>query len=185
MKRIILALLLFASAAGCNTTQLDLSRPVKKEYPTVNVPVGMRQSNWLGSQREGSCVHASMISLFRWQNRLNTADYWRRTYGNGAGPEDLAAKFDREKIRYAYTTDGDVRFLEWACQTRRGCGITVMGGSHMVALVHLDAKWAAVLDNNSVSKYRWVPRETLIAEWKASHGWAVTILYTPAAPLPQ
>ncbi len=57
--------------------------------------------------------------------------------------------------------------------------------AHMVALVHLDAKWAAILDNNNVSKFIWVPRETLIAEWKASYGWAVTPIYTPAAPLPQ
>ena len=67
----------------------------------------------------------------------------------------------------------------------RGRGITVMGGAHMVALVYLDDKWAALLDNNAVEKYVWVPRETLIAEWKASYGWAVTPIYTPAAPLPQ
>jgi len=72
-----------------------------------------------------------MISLLRWQYRLNTADYWRRTYGDGEWPEDLAAKFDQEGVRYAYVTNGDVRFLEWACRTRRGCGITVMGGAHM------------------------------------------------------
>ena len=64
----------------------------------------------------------------------------------------MAAKFDREGIRYAYVTNGDVRFLEWACRTRRGCGITVMGGAHMVALVHLDDKWAAILDNNNVEQ---------------------------------
>ena len=88
-------------------------------------------------------------------------------------------------IRYAYVTNGDVRFLEWACRTRRGCGITVLGGAHMVALVHLDDKWAAILDNNNVERFIWVPRETLIAEWKASYGWAVTPIYTPTAPLPQ
>ena len=181
MKWVVLVLLLFVTA-GCDT--LGVFQPIK-EYPTVNVPFDMRQSNWTGSQREGSCVHATMISLFRWQNQLRTANRWRQTQGNGSWPEDLAAKFDREKIRYAYTITGDVRFLEWACQTRRGCGITVMGGGHMVALVHLDAKWAAILDNNNVSKFHWVPRETLIAEWKASRGWAVAPIYTPAAPLPQ
>ena len=51
--------------------------------------------------------------------------------------------------------------------------------------VHLDSKWAAILDNNDVSKFIWVPRETLIAEWRASYGWAVVPVYTPAAPLPQ
>jgi hypothetical protein len=185
MKRILFALLLLASVGGCETVENPRNRVVTKERPVVNIPLAQRQSNWLGSNREGSCVHASMISLFRWQGRYKTADYWRRTYGDGEWPEDMAAKFDREGIRYAYVTNGDVRFLEWACHTRRGCGITVMGGAHMVALVHMDEKWAAVLDNNNVSKFIWVPRETLIAEWKASYGWAVTPIYTPAAPLPQ
>ena len=95
--------------------------------------------------------------------RYSTADYWRQSYGNGSWPSDLAAKFDREKVRYAYTESGDVRFLEWACRTRRGCGITVLGGAHMVTLVHLDDQWAAILDNNNVSKFIWVPRTALIA----------------------
>ena len=185
MKRILSMLILLASLAGCEFNE-DMGMPVSiKERPTVNVPAALRQSNWRGPQGQGSCVHATMISLFRWQYRLNTADYWRRTYGDGEYPEDLAAKFDQEGIRYAYVTNGDVRFLEWACRTRRGCGITVMGGAHMVALVHLDNKWAAILDNNNVERFIWVPRETLIAEWKASYGWAVTPIYTPAAPLPQ
>ena len=185
MKRIPFALVLLVVVAGCEAVENAGNRVVKKERPVVNVPLALRQSNWLGSNREGSCVHASMISLFRWQGRYRTADYWRKTYGNGEWPEDMAAKFDREGIRYGYVENGDVRFLEWACRTRRGCGITVMGGAHMVALVHLDDRWAALLDNNNVSKFIWVPRETLIAEWKASYGWAVTPIYTPAAPLPQ
>ena len=185
MRRVFSVLVLLASVAGCEVNQnLGMSAP-KKERPTVNVPAALRQSNWIGNQGQGSCVHASMISLFRWQYRLKTADYWRKSYGDGEYPEDLAARFNKEGIRYAYVTNGDVRFLEWACRTRRGCGITVMGGAHMVALVHLDDKWAAILDNNSVERFIWVPRETLIAEWKASYGWAVTPIYTPAAPLPQ
>jgi hypothetical protein len=185
MKRILLALALLVVIAGCEVTENTGNRAVKKERPVVNIPLALRQSNWRGSQGEGSCVHATMISLFRWQGRLNTAERWRKTYGNGEWPGNLAAKFDREGVRYAYVENGDVRFLEWSCRTRRGCGITVMGGAHMVALVHLDEKWAAILDNNNVSKFTWVPRETLIAEWKASYGWAVAPIYTPAAPLPQ
>lgn len=177
----LLVLVLCVACVGC---EVPLTRaPVAKEMPTVNVPKADRQSNWLGNQRQGSCVHASMISLFRWQGRPHTADYWRRTYGNGEKPQGLAAKFDQENIRYAYVTNGDVSFLEWACKTRRGAGITVRGGKHMVTLVHLDAKWAAILDNNNIEAFIWVPRETLIAEWKASYGWAVTPVYTPAAPL--
>ena len=185
MRRTLLALVLLASVAGCEVEENFGPSAVKKERPTVNLPAVLRQSNWRGPQGQGSCVHATMISLFRWQYRLKTADHWRQTYGDGEQPEDLAAKFNEEGIRYAYVTNGDVRFLEWACSTRRGCGITVMGGAHMVALVYLDDKWAAILDNNNVENFIWVPRETLIAEWKASYGWAGTPIYTPAAPLPQ
>ena len=85
-------------------------RPPRLEYPTVNLPVSLRQSNWLGNKNEGSCVHATMISLLRWQGRLGTADYWRQHYGNGEWPEDLAAKFDHEGVRYAYVTNGDPEF---------------------------------------------------------------------------
>ncbi len=126
-----------------------------------------------------------MVTLLRWQGRYGMADHWRRTYGNASGPEDLAAKLDREHIRYAYTSEQrDVGFLEWACRTRRGCGVAIQGGQHMIALVHLDAQWAGLLDDNATDHYIWVPRERFIAEWLASDSWAVTPLYAPAAPLP-
>ena len=183
MKRNILVLVLACLVfSGCTGDGIKI-RPVKKERPTVNLPLSLRQSNWWAG--DGSCTWASMVSLLRWQGRYQTADWVRQNYGGGEYPEDMAAKLDAAKIRYAYTTDGNVKFLEWACRTRRGCGITVLGGAHMVALVYLDDKWAALLDNNAVEHYIWVPRETLIAEWKASLGWAVTPIYTPAAPLPQ
>jgi hypothetical protein len=183
MKRIILAILLLATIAGCEP-RLTEKTPAKKERPTVNLPLVLRQKNWLGPQREGSCTWASMLSLLRWQGHYKMADWIRKNYGDGEWPDDMAQKLDKAGVRYAYVTNGDVEFLEWACKTRRGCGITVMGGAHMVCLVYLDDKWAALLDNNRVEKFIWVPRETLIAEWKASLGWAVTPVYSPCPPLP-
>jgi hypothetical protein len=156
--------------------------PVQVERPIVNIPLACRESNW--ETNSGSCVHASMIALFRWQGRFGMADYWRRAYGGGENPDGLVEKFERQKIRYAYVTNGDVSFLEWAVKTRRGCGVVVKGGSHMVCLLALDDKYACLLDNNRIEKFIWVPRESFLAEWKASDGWAVTILYPPAAPLP-
>jgi len=158
-----------------------------QERPIVNIPMELRQGNWLGSGglHDGSCVWASMVSLLHWQGRHNTAEWLRRHYGGGEWPGHFADQLDKAGIRYAYVTNGDEAFLEWACSTRRGAGITVMGGIHMVTLVHLDEKWAAILDNNDVTKFIWIPREKLIAEWKASRGWAVTPIYTPAAPLPK
>lgn len=188
MKRSLLALgsALLWVVAGCEpqSTGPRLAPPVRKERPTVNLPFVLRQSNWQGPQREGSCTWASMISLLRWQGCYQIADWIRKNYGDGEWPDDMAAKLSTISVRFAYVTNGDVKFLEWACRTRRGCGITVMGGAHMVCLVYMDDKYAAFLDNNNVSTYIWVPRETLIAEWRASHGWAITPIYTPYPPLP-
>jgi predicted small lipoprotein YifL/ABC-type bacteriocin/lantibiotic exporter with double-glycine peptidase domain len=190
MKRTILAALLAAMLAGCGTPLVIPpampTKPAAKERPTVNLPRDLRQGNWRGpNKNEGSCTWASLISLLRWQGRYNTANWVRENCGDGEWATTMASQLNDIDVRYAYVTNGDVKFLEWACATRRGCAITVQGGKHMVALVHLDDQWAALLDNNDVSRYRWIPRETLIAEWKASNGWAITPIYTPAAPLPQ
>jgi len=179
MKYLFLLILVLAGCEGIRPQQVSFERPV------VNVPRECRQSNWLGSLGQGSCVHATMISLLRWQGRYDTAAQWKNKYGNGESPEGLVAKFEANGTRFAETTLGDVAFLEWAVRTRRGCGVTVMGGKHMVALVHLDNQFAILLDNNRVDRFIVVPRETFLAEWKNSYGWAITILYAPAAPLPQ
>ena len=194
MKRLSIIALFLLSLAGCDDIEIRFAEPsvdnrrvpaVRVEYPTVNLPVALRQGNWQGNEGEGSCVHASMISLFRWQGRYAMADHWRRAYGNGEWPQGLAAKMDREGVRFAYTAGrNDVRFLEWACRTRRGCGVTVLGGRHMVCLVHFDEKWAGILDNNDPSRIQWIPRRTFLAEWFNSNSWAVAPVYAPAPPLP-
>lgn len=155
--------------------------PVVPEQPTVNIPKGDRESNWGG----GSCVHASVVMLFRWQGRPAMAQHWRETYGGGESARGLHSKMNREGIRYAYTTNADVKFIEWALKTHRGAAVTWMGGVHMVCLVHLDDKRAGILDNNSIGRVKWMPRTQFLAEWRASDGWATAVLYTPSAPLPQ
>jgi hypothetical protein len=186
------ALLLIVAAAGCQAViepdgplvlPLDPA-PIRSEYPTVNLPLGLRQQNWIGDRGEGSCVHASMVMLFRWQGFPAMADWWRQNNANGEWAADLAQKFNAANVRWAETTTGDDSFLEWACSTRRGCGVTVMGGRHMVCLVHFDDKWAGILDNNDIQTIHWYPRETFLAEWKSSYGWAVAPVYQPAPPLP-
>jgi hypothetical protein len=181
MKRLIVGLILILAAVNETAPAL---RPLEKIYPpelpTVNIPLALREQNWGG----GSCVWASTIPLLRWQGRYDLADEVRKTYSGGEYPEDHNAKMDKLGIKYAYTTKGDVGFLEWALRTRRGAGVTVMGGAHMVDLVALDNKYACLLDNNHIDKFLWIPRETFLAEWKSSYGWAVTPVYSPTAPLP-
>lgn len=206
MRRIIVALVLLFSV-GCNGPividwgggVLPLTTPTpapnrpryqypayQVEYPTVNLETVLRQKNWRGRKGEGSCVHATTIMLLRWQGQYQWADYWKATYGDGEWPEGLASKFDAEGIQYAYTSgERNVHFLEWACQTRRGAGVTCMGGIHMVMLVHLDNEWAGIIDNNYPDEVKWYPRETFLQEWYNSNSWAVTpIISCPPPPLP-
>ena len=145
----------------------------------------MRTQNWFGDQGSGSCVFAGMVPLLRWQGRNAAADRIRE-YGDGAGPERLDQIFDEEGIRYAQVTNGDETFLDWALKTRRGCGICyqIPEGCHFVTLVYLDDAQAAILDNNDIDHFIWMPREELLAKWRAIGGWAITPVYSPAAPLP-
>ncbi|MHC4302100.1 MAG: hypothetical protein ACYS7Y_32965 [Planctomycetota bacterium] len=177
-----LLLIVFAGSVicGCNTYRGEYPA-FEEELPVVNVSYEMRQHNYTPG---GSCVHASLITLLRWQNRSEEAAMWRREFSGGEWATSVARKLDSRGIRYAYTSEGDVEFLEWACRTRRGAGVTVRGGAHMVTLTHLDDEWAVLLDNNNISKFIWLPRQEFIDEWQASHGWAVTPIYSPHAPLP-
>lgn len=206
MKRIVLAVILCLTlSSGCDQTlTIDFgtggaifntivdNRPnvvypeYEGEFPTVNLDKALRQENWLGNENEGSCVHATFMMLLRWQGRDDLADYWKANYENGEWPIGLADKCDMEGIKYAYTSmENDVSFLEWACNTRRGCGVTVKEGAHMVMLVHLDAERAGILDNNHPGEIKWVARDEFIAEWMNSRSWAVTpIMGPPPSPLP-
>jgi len=205
MRKLFAAVLLLALTVGCDESltidfgdianvpminhpvnhPVNVYPPLTEEYPTISIEQVFREKNWLGPQGEGSCVHASMVMLFRWQEKYDLADRWRRTYSDGEWATNLAARFDAEGVRYAYTSqENDVSFLEWAVSTRRGCGVTIKGGVHMVILVHLDGERAGILNNNSPDEIKWVPRESFISEWKNSNSWAVTPVYSPPPPLP-
>jgi hypothetical protein len=92
--------------------------------------------------------------------------------------------FDRAGVPYANTMKrNDVAFLEWACRTRRGAAVAVMGARHMVTIVHLDSEWAGILDNNFTHKITYVPRQEFLAEWFASGSWAITPVLPPPVPV--
>ncbi len=199
MKHLLFALLLMC-VVGCDGVTIDFGevpdfvpssprRPdvVYPDYaierPTVNLEEVFRQANWPGSEGGGSCVHASMIMLFRWQGHEDLADLWKATYEDGEWPSGLAKKFDAQNVRYAYTSkENDVSFIEWACATRRGCGVTVRGAAHMVLIVYMDDKEVGILDNNYIEEIKWVPRQEFLNEWMNSESWAVTPLMGPPPP---
>jgi hypothetical protein len=160
---------------------------VCSEVPIVNLPYGLRQQNWT-LNGNGSCVHASLIMLLRWQGHDKLADSWKANNGGGEYPKGMSEKMDKAGIRFAVIYNGDIGFLDWACSTRRGCGI-VTGicepGDHCVCLVHLDSEWAGILDNNHIGQISWMPRADFILWWKTCGGWAFTPCYSPSPPLPK
>jgi len=182
----------FAGLFGLNLHPYTLDKPPRnadKTYvgqtPAVDVPVRLRQENWLGPKREGSCTFATIVTLLRAQGQFKKAEYVRKHFADGCWPKSMAQKLDSAGIKYAYTSGkGDVKFLDWAVKTHRGCGVTVRGASHMVALVHFDKKWAGLIDNNQTGHVIWVPRKTFIAEWLNSESWAIAVIYTPQPPMP-
>lgn len=171
--------------------------PVVQEVPTVNLPKELRQENWQGgADSSGSCCHASLVSLLRWQGKLRIAKSWRKSHGGGEFSFTMRRQLDTAGVRYAWTVSGDERFLEWALATRRGACIKYMSDPdenmqltpgrsyHMVNVVHLTDKMVGILDNNDISKLKWMKRDEFMENWKASQGWAFTPVYSPAAPLP-
>jgi hypothetical protein len=69
VKRLVFLVLVLLLTTGCNSPRLHLPKLVQSERPTVNLPLALRQSNWLGPQGDGSCTWATLVSLLRWQGR--------------------------------------------------------------------------------------------------------------------
>jgi hypothetical protein len=161
-----------------NNPKSRIQNPKSAEHPAMNLPPEARCRNYAG----GSCVCASTISLLRWQGRDELAAELRSTCVGGQSAGSLHAHLERLGVRYAFTTSGDIEFLEWAIRTRRGCGITYYP-AHYVNLVDLTAEHATLLDNNRVGRYTTIPRDEFLVRWRGYGGWATAVVYAPAAPL--
>jgi hypothetical protein len=162
---------------------LPYSAQYAAERPTVNLPYSLRQTNWVDPRtRSGSCWHASLKSVMNWQHQYKLRDWW--PYQGGEYADRGHRRLDAAGVKYAATTAGDERLLQWMLDTRRGAVITYWP-AHAVTLVHLDDQWAGILDNNRTSSVIWVPRREFIPNWRRYGGWATTPVYSPAPPLPK
>lgn len=157
----------------------------KKNRFHFDLPKHLRIRNFRDPHGQGSCVHVSMAMLLRWQGQFQLADWWISQYSGGETHHGLIRKLEYNNIPYKTTyRQNNVRFLEDACRSGRGCMVTVMGGRHMVILVHLDDQHAYILDNNDINTvYKW-DRRYFLREWKNAYSWATTPLYNPPPPLP-
>ncbi|MDE2102465.1 MAG: hypothetical protein KGL39_34785 [Patescibacteria group bacterium] len=149
------------------------------ESPGVNLPLEARARN----RDNGSCVFVSVESCTHWQNRSDKALEIRKTCKGGSGQERLHANLRRLGVPYVFTSSGDVSFIEWATRTRRGAMIFYFP-NHAVTLVDLNEREAVLLDNNRVSRYIRIPRQTFLENWRRWGGAATTpMLGPPASPL--
>lgn len=164
-----------------------------QDRPAIRVAAEDRQHNWSDWRGEGSCVHASMVMLFRYQDRDDIADFWREKYSAGYHHSWLVLALESHHIPYVTTYErNDVEFLEWAISNSYGCIVTtgipenngrIRWGNHMILLVHLDNSEAAIIDPNNPHTIKWMDREQFLEEWFLSYSWATTVLLkTPRIP---
>ena len=184
MKRIIVVLALFACVAGCEVNQESWDRRTEegtadRERPGSASPEQLSRSP--GPRLVRPCHDARSSAGSTDSTRPTTCGRPTATASTRKTCRQVRPRRNPLRLRDRWRRSFPGMDLSHAARLRHHGD----GRLHMVALVHLDDKWAAILDNNNVERFIWVPRETLIAEWKASYGWAVTPIYTPAAPLPQ
>jgi hypothetical protein len=148
----------------------------------ADIPPQMRQPNW-APNGFGSCVHASTITILRWQGQYHLAEWWRNTYSSGEYANRLIARMNAAGLRYAYEKDGDIRFLEW-CSRNRLCAGIFYFPRHAVNLVDLNETHAVLLDNNRTGEYIHIPRDEFIRNWRGYGGFAWTVCYATPPPYP-
>lgn len=161
----------------------------------------LRKKNVGGRDGAGLCVFTSIMHAARYQQepRLwNFQEQMRKELGGG-WPEKVDAMIAKygPGAQYAQHTGGDLAFLRAAIRSGRMPSVTYSGKdmhygprtrvAHMVNLVYLDDKAAAVLDNNFVgeSQIVWMSVDDFASRWRdMGGGWAVVLLAPPPPPVP-
>lgn len=176
--------------------------------PLVDMPGRLYERNIdsPAGSGQGCCVFRSTSNAALWQNvpELRGFPEWlraKRLSGGGSpgnfGPRLKALCKERgvPEPAYVMVTAMDLGFLRAALASRRMVIITYSasptgryrGGriAHMVNLVHLDDKWAAIMDNNDPyfgeGKIEWMSIEEF--RRACAPGWAICLL-NPPPPLP-
>lgn len=158
------------------------------ERPPMNLPVSLRQRNWLSANQEGSCVHASMTSLFRWHNQLRLAEWWRTNYSGGENEIDLQRKLRERGVPYTSVNQGQAWFLDEASRTRHGCILWWKPGHCCTFCGWVRGEdgviYGAILDNNYPNRIELTERSKLIRLWNGYGGFALTLQAPPTTPIP-
>ena len=145
---------------------------------------------------KGLCVFASMSMAARWHHVRELADVIHKVNQGGGWPEKVDGVFKEHApgLKYVQYEGTDPAILDKALAEDRPACVTYGYGEryqmqtiyHMVMLVHLDARVAAVLDNNFPGTYEWMTRDEFLRRWvhPSGKGWAYVMLAPPPPPVP-
>jgi hypothetical protein len=166
---------------------------------TIDLPASEKKHNTGGRDGSGLCVFTSIEWAARWQNerRLFNFQQQMRQEPGGGYPE----KVDRMIARYAAGVPylqyegSDPSILAAALRSGRMPAVTYNGYdchyrggvSHMVDLVHLSERWAAISDNNypKDNQIVWMSPSEFLKRWRGGRsGWTVILLRPPPPPVP-
>lgn len=178
--------------------------PDGAEEVQLDLPGELHRKN-TASKGLGNCVFTSIHHSALWQSVPAVQEFpkWLIDKGipGGGYPEkvaDLIPKIAKDRglptPEFVQHTGGDLSFLRLALRTGRMPGVTYgysprygQNVSHMVTLVHLSEKWAAILDNNfpGEDKLEWMNIPEFERRWKLrGGGWGVVLLKPGPPPVP-
>ena len=194
-------LILMVAVMGCTSpvtpeVQVVAMPELELAAPVVNLPIELRQSNWVSNEAEtrgqGSCVFASMVSHAQWQNRPDIAAYIRKNFSGGETETGLIAKLDAMKahfpdLDYSYTRRADPRFLDWCDERRCGC-ILWWKPYHCCKFTgwvdRQGTQYASILDNNHTEQLELTESEQFIRLWAGYGGFGLALLFPPGPNVP-
>jgi len=146
----------------------------------------------------GLCVFASMDMAARWHHMTELIDVIHKVREGGGWPEKVSKVLrayapQRKFLQYEGVNpemlDSSIKQRIPVCVTYgyspRYRGLKTI--YHMVILVHIDAKWACIVDNNFPGTFEWMSRAEFLRRWvhPSGKGWAYTFLEAPPPPIPR
>jgi hypothetical protein len=211
---VVTAFFLVVTSSGFGPDYRDRAAPALVDGPVhngvevmIDLPTSEHVRNFampLGTDK-GLCVFASMTMAARWHHIRELMDlmYWdkdgkphSRIPEGGGWPEkvdEVLRKF-APNLKYVQQEGTDPAILDKFLAEGAPVCVTYGYGEryqmqtiyHMVLLVHFDAQWAVILDNNFPGTFEWMPREEFLRRAMHPGGkfWAYGFLAAPPPPVP-
>lgn len=173
--------------------------PDGAEEIMCDLPQSEKKKNVGGRDGAGLCVFTSIEYCARFANERRLFDlqqHMRKEPGGGYPQKvDVMLKKYGSGVQYTQYEGGDLNVLRAAMKTGRMLAVTYNGHdihyrggiSHMVSLVHLSDRWAAIGDNNFINdnQYVWMSPQEFSKRFGGKSGWMVCLFAPPPPPVPK